>query len=160
MKNDKKIPQKGPTIEEEIRRGRKFDLSEAVGRQAAGALKGASPIPKWRQVLGDIQMLLDSLLHDPEGSLNESILDHLKTTLPVADDPRKPAEEALTDYLRQILGSPSALADLVRRADVHWGRQYGEKPYFHKEGEPPHPDDPYTLESVARTLENLLHQLD
>jgi len=156
MKDRNNKQQKGPNLEEKIRRERKFSLSEAVGRQAAGTMKGASPVPLWRQILLDIQSLLEARLYDPEGCLRTSIKEHLKSTLPVAADPRQSAEDALTAFLQQTLASPTALADLVRRADVHWGRQYGEKPHFNLDGEPSHPDDPYTLDSVRATLESLL----
>jgi hypothetical protein len=35
----------------------------------------------------------------------------------------------------------------------------GEKPFFEKEGVPPDPNDPYTLESVRRTLARVIAQL-
>jgi len=159
MTDSKKTPQKGPTTEEEIRRGRKFSLSEAVGRQAAGAMKGASPVPRWRQVLQEIQSLLGAKLYDPEGSLQSSIAEHFSSTLPVADDPRHDANDVLRAYLQQTLASQTALAALVRRADIRWGQQYGEKPHFNQGTEPSHPDDPYTMESVTAALETLLQSL-
>jgi hypothetical protein len=51
------------------------------------------------------------------------------------------------------------LEELVRDADIEWGRLMGERPYFEKEGAPRHPDDPYTVESVRNALSGLLEQL-
>jgi hypothetical protein len=51
------------------------------------------------------------------------------------------------------------LKELVRNADCEWGRIMEERPFFEKEGAPPHPEDPYTIESVRRSLSDLLQQL-
>jgi hypothetical protein len=48
---------------------------------------------------------------------------------------------------------------VVREADVEWGRVFGERPFFEQEGRPPHPDDPYTLESVRAELTRLAEGL-
>jgi hypothetical protein len=47
------------------------------------------------------------------------------------------------------------VADL-RAADVEWGRAYGERPHFEREGCQPEADDPYTAESVRMSLPQLL----
>jgi hypothetical protein len=51
------------------------------------------------------------------------------------------------------------LQELVRECDVEWGRVYGERPYFEREGCPPNQDDPYTAESVRRTLFQVFDKL-
>jgi hypothetical protein len=65
----------------------------------------------------------------------------------------------LAAYCQRILDSDYLLKELVRHADVEWARIMGERPYFEKEGSPPQPDDPYTVESVRSTLSGLLKQL-
>ena len=40
----------------------------------------------------------------------------------------------------------------VRETDAEWGRVFGERPRFERDGCPPAPDDPYTLESVRAAL--------
>jgi hypothetical protein len=66
---------------------------------------------------------------------------------------------ALADCLRLILGSEYGLKELVRQADVEWGRVFGERPRLDIDGRPPAADDPYTLESVRIALSQLLGQL-
>jgi hypothetical protein len=61
----------------------------------------------------------------------------------------------LADYLREVLGSEYLLRDLVREADMEWGRVLGERPRFERAGAPPDPDDPYTIESVRSKLSRL-----
>jgi hypothetical protein len=65
----------------------------------------------------------------------------------------------LTSCVQRVLASDSLLKELVRQADVEWGQLFEQRPYFEKEGCPPDPDDPYTLESVRGLLTRLLEQL-
>jgi hypothetical protein len=65
----------------------------------------------------------------------------------------------LASCCQRLLDSEYLLQELVREADVEWGRVMGERPYFEKEGSSHHPDDPYTIESVRRTLSELVKQL-
>jgi hypothetical protein len=65
----------------------------------------------------------------------------------------------LASYCQQVLDSDYLLQEFVREADIEWGRMMGERPYFEKQGSPGNPDDPYTIESVRRTLSGLLAQL-
>ena len=65
----------------------------------------------------------------------------------------------LAGYCQRVLESDYLLEELVRDADIEWGRVMGERPYFEKEGSPHHPDDPYTVESVRIALSGLLEQL-
>jgi hypothetical protein len=61
----------------------------------------------------------------------------------------------LDGYVRRVLDSEYALKELVREADVEWGRVFGERPRFDQEGCPAAPDDPYTLESARTALTQL-----
>ncbi len=65
-------------LENQIRRGRKFSLTEAVGRQAGGALKGASPVAPAQQLLLQIEEILARDLVDSEGSLTHTIVAQLE----------------------------------------------------------------------------------
>lgn len=66
---------------------------------------------------------------------------------------------ALAQYCEQLLASDFLLKELVREADVEWGRRMDERPYFEREGVAPHPGDPYTAQSVRATLGEVLKQL-
>jgi hypothetical protein len=43
----------------------------------------------------------------------------------------------LASYTQRMLDSEYLLGELVRESDVEWGRIYGERPFFQKEGGPP-----------------------
>ena len=149
----------GEGIESEIRRERKFSLAEAVGREAAGSLSGASPVARAKQVLLEIEHLLEAQLPDPAGSLTRTLLAKLEHDLPLLgrhfDDPAA----ALGEFLSAHLESESRLNALVRDTDARWGRDYQERPHFESDDRPPHPDDPYTRAGVRDLLVDLLDNL-
>jgi hypothetical protein len=144
-------------LEREIRADRKFSLGDALGRMAgAGALKGESPVTRERQAELTIQDHLRRHMTDPGGVLGGVLLRHVGGY--VVRDYDHPLA-VLAECIRLVLRSEDLLRDLVREADMEWGRALGERPYFEKPGRPPHPDDQYTIESVRLTLSHLIEQV-
>jgi len=142
-------------IEREIRRGRKFSVSDAIGRLGGGGmLKGASPVPPMQQTEAAIANYLGSHLDDPGGVLAQVMLRYVRASEILMENFDQPAV-VLAEYVNQVLNSEAMLKDLVREADVERGRTLGERPQFEREGRPPDPDDPYTLASVRNALTRL-----
>ena len=152
----KKDSQEPESTEEKIRKERKFSLAEALGREAAGSLSGASPVARTDQVLLEVEHLLETHLPDSSGSLTRTILAHLELDPPLLARHFDEPAEALVEYLERTLGSAILLEGLVRDADARWGREYGERPHFETGEKPPHPDDPYTRAGVRELLEDLV----
>ena len=142
--------------EKEIRQSRKFSVADAIGRAGAGTLKGASPIPRSKQALMELETLLQNKLPDSEGSLRATLLVRLGLNLPLLDQHLDEPAGALRKMLNDILSSQSALQTLVRDTDARWGRDYQERPMFNKPGQEDHPDDPYTPASVRIAIEAML----
>jgi hypothetical protein len=154
MQEDRDTPgaDENANLEREIRAGREFSLTEAIGRMAGGGMmKGASPVSRRRQAELTIQEYLRRNLTDAGGVLGGVVLRHVEH-LDACDDPL----HALVDYVRHVLTSDSLLRDLVREADEEWGRQLGERPYFQRADGTHHPADPYTFESVRLALSQLV----
>jgi hypothetical protein len=146
-------------LEREIRKGRKFTLEEAIGRLAGpGAMKGESPVARLQQAEIEIASWLRSHLPDAGGALRVVLHRDVKGSDLLLNDFDRPLV-VLASYCQRVLESDYLLEELVRDADVEWGRAMGERPYFEKEGSPHHPDDPYTVESVRSALSGLLEQL-
>ncbi|MBU2500385.1 hypothetical protein KJ682_03545 [bacterium] len=160
MDDDRKKPQPSLPDEDELRKGRKFDLSEAVARDAGQALKGASPVAAHDQTVFAARELIEAGLHDPEGSLQRTLVSRLDTDKPLVAAHFNDAAALLRQFLARILGSDAALADLVRDVDARWGREYQERPHFETGGSEPHPDDPYTLQGVNDALQHFREALD
>jgi len=142
-------------LEREIRAERKFSLAEAIGRMAGpGMMKGVSPVTRKQQAVAEIQEYLSRHLADAGGVLSGVLLRQVKESELLLNAFDRPLV-ALAGYVRQILDSEYGLKELVRAADVEWGRVFGERPCFENVGCPPAPDDPYTLESVRTALTQL-----
>jgi hypothetical protein len=147
-------------LEREIRAGREFSLAEAIGRLGGKDLmKGASPVSRRRQADLEIRGLLRSRLDDADGALRTILRRRVveSDTLLAGrfEDPRG----ALRAYVERALASDGLLRSLVRDADAEWGRDNDTRPHFDRAGRDPHPDDPYTVESVRAALTRLLHGL-
>lgn len=144
-------------LEREIRKDRKFSLAEAIGRMAGpGAMKGTSPITGLEQAAAEIENWLRT--HLGGGELQTVLLRGVKESELLLDNFEQPLV-VLGSYFQRILRSEYQLQEVVREADVEWGRVFDERPHFQQPGAPPHPDDPYTLDSVRTTLTHLLAQL-
>lgn len=158
--NDDKKPENENETETSPLAGRRFDLAEALGRENAGALKGASPVPRSRQLLAEIEEYLETRLPDPDGSLRRTLTARLAEDAPLLGRHHDRPLAALGEFLQRILGARSELESLVRDADARWGREYQERPHFQGDDEPPHPDDPYTHDGVRERLAELAAGLD
>jgi hypothetical protein len=146
-------------LEREIREGRKFTLEEAIGRLAGpGAMKGESPVARMQQAEIEIGSWLRSHLVDAGGALEVVLHRRVRGSELLLNNYDEPLV-VLEGYCRRVLNSDYLLTELVREADVEWGRVMGERPYLEKEGSPRHPEDPYTVDSVRDVLSGLLQQL-
>ena len=146
-------------LEREIRKGRKFSLAEAIGRMAGpGAMKGASPVTRTQQAAVALENWRTEHTPAGNGELQVVLLRRIKEGELLLSNVDQPLV-VLAAFCKQVLGSDYLLKDLVREADVEWGRVQGERPYFEREGSPPDPSDPYTFESVRKTLAGLIEEL-
>lgn len=144
-------------ITQDIRSRRGFTVAGALaGRDGGGHLEGASPTPLISRARLNLAHWLRANLDDGEGALRDVILRALTGRYDLlarhADEPAA----VLSAWLPGVLAMPALLADLVRQADMQWGRANQERPFFERDGEPPHPDDPYTRSDVERRLRELL----
>ena len=68
-------------VEREIRRGRTFSLSDAIGRLGGGGLlKGASPVLPIEQTEAAIANYLRAHLEDPGGVLAQVVVRRVRTS--------------------------------------------------------------------------------
>lgn len=157
-KSNAKPADSNEKIEREIRTHRKFSLADAIGQVSGGEfMKGGSPVSRKRQAELEVEEYLRRHLVDPGGVLRIVMVRRLGESL-INSDYNQPLA-ALAEYIPGVLASEHLLAELVREADAEWGRVQGERPYFQGPGRPPHPDDPYTIDSVRRALVQLRETL-
>jgi hypothetical protein len=157
---DKRRSRAEAELEREIRQGRKFTPAEALARMAGpGAMKGGSPVSRVQQAELEIELWLTSHVADTPGALRVMLCRDLKGSELLLNNLDCPLL-ALTAYCKLVLDSDYRLRELVRDADAEWGRSMGERPYFEREGRPPDPGDPYTVESVRKALSEAVSRLD
>jgi len=146
-------------LQREILEARKFSLEEAIGRLAGpGMMKGVSPATRKQQAEATLETFLECHLNSPAGALSAVLLRQVRESDLLLNNLDQPLV-VLASYVQRILDSDFLLQDLVREADVEWGRVYGERPYFQKVGSSPDQEDPYTIESVRITLSRLMEDL-
>jgi hypothetical protein len=149
-----------PDIEREIRESRKFTPQEAMARMAGpGAMKGASPVSPAQQAEIEVGTWLRSNVPDPGGALSAVLHRNLRGSRLLLDNVDRPLL-AVAEYCRHLQSSDQLIEEVVREADVEWGRAMDERPHFQREGALAHPDDPYTLESVRAALTEVATRLD
>jgi hypothetical protein len=157
--DDKPRSEADAELEREIRKDRKFTLAEAIGRLAGpGAMKGESPVARMQQAEVEIESCLRSHLTDTEGALQVVLHRHVKGSELLLKNFEQPLI-VLAGCCQRILDSDYLLEELVRDADIEWGRVMGERPFFEKEGSPCDPADSFTVKSVRNALTELLKQL-
>ena len=145
-------------LQQDILESRPFSIAEAIGREGGTFLKGESTVPKLVQVITAINTFIDRNLNDPEAALQAILHQWVKGDPRVSQYKETPLV-ALEQILCSIIDNPSLLYELVRQVDIKWGQMYGERPYFQQPGQPPHPEDVYTHESVRQDLLDLQTKL-
>ena len=145
-------------LQQDILSDRPFSIAEAIGREGGTFLKGESTVPKLVQVVTAINTFIDRNLRDPDAALQAILHQWVKVDPRVSEYKDTPLV-ALEAILQSILVNPNLLYELVRQVDIKWGQMYDERPYFQQPGQPPHPNDEYTHESVREDLQNLLIRL-
>jgi hypothetical protein len=156
MTDERSKPASDTEIEREIRQARKFSMSDAMGRVAGpGAMKGASPVSEVQQAETALGTWIRANIADQAGALKAVLERNLRGSELVLNNLTQPLG-AVAGYLRRILASDELLKEVVRQADVEWGRMMDERPYFERDAAPPNPNDPYTIEGVRRALADAL----
>ena len=145
-------------IEKEILSEQKYSLAGAIAREGGNFLKGESPVPKLVQVTTEINLFIDQNLPDAHGALQWVLKGWIKSDPLVSQHLEAPLQ-ALAQIIQKILNNQELFYEMVRQADIKWGQMYQERPYFQKPGQPPHPDDEYSHESVKEKLLSLQQKL-
>jgi hypothetical protein len=157
--HDDQRPKTDSNIEREIREGRKFTAKDLMAKLAGpGTMKGASPVSPVQQAETEIGNWLGNNVNDDCGLLRVVLHRNIRGSELLLERLDQPLT-ALAAYLRGILANDNLLNEIVREADVEWGRVMDERPHFEREGMPASPDDPYTLDSVRSALEKALREL-
>ena len=145
-------------IEKDILSEQKYSLANAIGREGGNFLKGESPVPKMVQITTEINLFIDQNLPDASGALQSVLKNWVKSDPILSQDLDSPLK-GLDQIIEKILNNQGLFYEIVRQADLKWGQMYEERPYFQKPGQPAHPDDEYSHQSVREKLSQLQQKL-
>ncbi|MBR8827777.1 MAG: hypothetical protein DSM107014_07700 [Gomphosphaeria aponina SAG 52.96 = DSM 107014] len=147
-------------IQRDIMSGRQFSMAEAIAREGGNFLKGESPVPKMLQLTTEINVFIANNLQDSLGSLQAVLQNWVKQDKAIVSKYLNSPLSALKEIIEKIIENQELLYDFVKQVDFQWGQMYGERPYFQSPGQPAHPDDEYTHESVKQQLIELLNKIE
>lgn len=154
------LKSKEDDIQHEVLVRQKFTLAGAIGRQAGGAMKGASPIPKLNQVIMELIQFIDHNLSDSSGALKSVLQRRVKANEVLIDRHLDQPLVGLKKIIQPLLEMDIVLYEFVRQVDVRWGQIFRERPHFQQPGQLPHPDDEYTHESVKSDLMDFMKKVE
>lgn len=123
-------------------------------------MKGDSPVPPLLQATTTILLFIDQNIADSPGALQATLKTWVKRYDTRVSCHLKAPLKALTEIVELIVSNQEFLYEFVREVDVQWGEIYGERPHFQQPGQPPHPDDEYTHDSVSESLKGFLAKLE
>lgn len=141
-------------LQREIVSEQRYSLASAIAREGGNFLKGESPVPKLVQVTTEINLFIDRHLPDSSGALQAVLKRWVKSDSVVSQHLDSPLT-GLEKIIDKILQNQQLFYEIVREADLKWGQMYEERPYFQKPGDPAHPEDEYSHESVREKLSDL-----
>jgi len=155
---DRQRREQDNNLQKEILSERRYSLASAIAQEGGNFLKGESPVPKLVQVTTEINLFIDHHLPDSSGALQAVLKRWIKTDSLISQHIESPLT-GLEKIIDKILKNQELFYEMVRQADLKWGQMYAERPYFQKPGQPPHPDDEYSHESVREKLTDLKEKL-
>ncbi|MEM7064457.1 MAG: hypothetical protein AAF572_15005 [Cyanobacteria bacterium P01_B01_bin.77] len=146
-------------LQRQIRAGRKFNLSEAIGREGGSFLRGSQAmVPRPLRALAAINGAIDQHLVDPQGALQPCLKRWIKTDGRIGKYLNEPLT-ALQVIVLDIMENPPILYEFARQVAVECGQLNGERPYFQKPGIEASPDAPYSYKSIQEILAELLYRV-
>lgn len=143
----------------DARSGRTFSVADLIAQEGGNFLKGESPVPRLMQVVTEINTFIAHNLSDPTGALQYVLQKWVRDKPASISRNLESPLIGLQELIEGILNNRELLYELVRQVDFRWGQITGGRPYFQKPGQPAHPDDEYTHDSVTEQLLQLLESI-
>jgi hypothetical protein len=146
-------------IEKNIRLNQHYSLGGAILNSGGGLMSGGSPVPLVKQAQTEADQWIRHNLHDTDGALEKVLMRYVEDRDDAfGKNPDNPLV-VLKELFQKIL-NPSTLREMVRQADVEYGKNMCERPIFQAPGAPAKDGDPYTHQSVEETLNGLIKKLE
>ncbi|MGD1867380.1 MAG: hypothetical protein ACFB0D_22755 [Phormidesmis sp.] len=145
-------------LQREIRKGRKFSLAEAIGREGGSFMKGESAVPRPVRANNAIKQFLDSQLIDTSSAFATTLFTWAKADIRVSRQLDTPLV-ALAQILESLLSEPTTFYEFYRQVAIAQATITGDRPHFQQPGEPPHPEADYSHKLIRTQLLELLEHI-
>ncbi|NCO75632.1 MAG: hypothetical protein GW795_08125 [Cyanobacteria bacterium] len=156
MTNSEENSSQDIDLQTDIIEHRKFSLAELIGREGGNFLKGESPVPKILQLKTEIIFFINNNLQDLSGALQAVLQDYVNNEDDKISRYQDTPLKALSLMIEEVINNDNFFYEFVKEVDLKSGQMTGDRPYFQKPGQPPHPNDEYSHKSVKIQLINLL----
>ncbi len=146
------------TLQHDIRMQRKFSLAEAIGREGGSFMKGESTIPRPLRAIAKINQFIITHLNDPASALSTTLQSWASHDIRLSRQLDTPLV-ALDQMITSLLLEPTSFGEFARQVAIAHSKLTGDRPYFQRPDQPPHPDADYTHASIRAQLTDLQQHL-
>ena len=147
-------------IEREISMEREFSLGAAIAQEAGSFFKGEQAVPKHKQAQNHIVQFIREHLRDASGALKRQLEVMVTENYVLVGEHVDAPLEAIRVVVQRILANDPTFFEFARQVAQRYGQMYGTRPHFQTPGQDPHPDAPYTHDSVQAALRDLLARIE
>ncbi|CAN5611822.1 hypothetical protein BH23CYA1_BH23CYA1_17780 [soil metagenome] len=144
-------------LQREIRAERKFSLAEAISREGGGFMKGESTIPRPLRATTEIKQFITTHL-EPAGAISTTLQTWASSDIRLSRQLDTPLV-ALSEIIASILAEPTTLSEFARQVAIAHSQLTGDRPQFHRPGQPPDPTAAHTHLSIRAALLSLHQQI-
>ena len=146
------------TLQNEIRRQRKFSLSEAIGRESGSFMKGESTIPRPLRATAQINQFINAHIKDSTSAFSTTLQSWACNDIRVSRQLDTPLV-ALDQMIASLLLDPTSFYEFARQVAIAHSQLTGDRPYFQQPNQPPYPKADYTHASIRAELTDLQQHL-
>lgn len=146
------------SIEAEIRATRKFSLADAIGKEGGSFLRSGSTIPRPLQAANVITHFIQTHTTEPTGAFSTTLQAWSCQDIRLSQQLDNPLN-ALASIIESLLGEPTSFYEFARQIAIAQSQLTGDRPYFQRPNQPPHPDADYTHDAIQSELRHLQQQL-
>ena len=144
-------------LQREIRAERKFSLAEVISREGGSFMKGESTIPRPLRATTEIKQFITAHL-EPSGAIATTLQTWASHDIRLSRQLDTPLV-ALGEIIASILAEPTTLSEFARQVAIAHSQITGDRPQFHRLGQPPDPTAAYTHHSIRAALSALQQQI-
>lgn len=120
-------------------------------------MKGESTIPRPLRAMTEIKQFITTYL-EPAGAISTTLQAWASSDIRLSRQLDTPLV-ALSEIIASILAEPMTLSEFARQVAIAHSQLTGDRPQFHRPGEPSDPTAAHTHDAIRAVLSNLGQQI-